>query len=235
MTGTTASPPRIVLLGPPASGKGTHGRRLAEALGLDYLSTGALLREHVEARSEVGLLAGPILARGGYLPDEVMCRMAGEWLERRDGGWVLDGFPRSLPQARFLDDSLAATGRRLSLAITLEVPLDELLGRVRGRVECENCRWSGQKAQAENSACPDCGNPVRPRADDDERNFLSRHAEFERLTLPVLTHYDELGLLFRCNASAPKDDVAATLLRRVRDDLDEPRKKIESQMDSDGR
>lgn len=220
MTGAPASPPRIVLIGPPASGKGTHGRRLADALGLDYLSTGALLREHVEADSEIGRLAGPILSRGGYLPDEVMCRMTGEWLEQRDGGWVLDGFPRSLPQARFLDETLAAAGQKLSLAITLEVPLAELLGRVRGRVECEDCRWSGQRAQAADMVCPDCGNAVRPRADDDEKNFLSRHAEFERLTLPVLAHYEALGLLFRCNASAPKDHVAATLLTRVRDGMD---------------
>lgn len=204
-------------------------------MGLDYLSTGALLREHVEANSEIGLLAGPILARGGYLPDEVMCRMAGGWLEQRDGGWVLDGFPRSLPQARFLDDTLAASGRGLSLAITLEVPLDELLDRVRGRVECGDCRWSGQRAQASDAACPDCGNPVRPRADDDERNFLSRHAEFERLTLPVIAHYEALGLLFRCNASAPKDDVAASLLQRVRNTFDETTKKTEPRMDADER
>ena len=217
MTGTTASPPRIVLSGPPASGKGTHGRRLAEALGLDYLSTGALLREHVEARTDTGLLAAPILARGGYLPDEVMCRMAGEWLERREGGWVLDGFPRSLPQARFLDETLAAPGLRLSVVIALEVPLGELLGRIRGRVECDGCRWSGQQSQAAaGMACPVCGNPVEPRADDDERNFLSRHSEFERLTVPMLAYYEARGLLFRCNASAPKDDVAATILRHVR-------------------
>jgi adenylate kinase len=219
LTGVPASPPRIVLLGPPASGKGTHGRRLADTLGLDYLSTGALLREHVGTGSDIGLLAGPILARGGYLPDEVMCRMAGEWLAQRDGGWVLDGFPRSLPQALYLDETLAAARRPLSCAITLEVPLDELLGRVRGRVECEDCRWSGQRAQTTDSACPVCGNTVRPRADDDEKNFLSRHAEFERLTVPVLGHYEALGLLFRCNASAPKEHVAAMLLEHVRDGL----------------
>ncbi len=232
MIRATASPPRIALLGPPASGKGTHGRRLAEALGLDYLSTGALLRGHVDAGDETGRIASPILARGGYLPDELMCRIAGGWIGPRDGGWVLDGFPRSLPQARFLDATLEAAGRGLTSAITLEVPFDELLGRIRNRVECDGCRWSGQKAQAvSGNACPECGNPVEPRADDHEANFRSRHAEFERLTLPVLAHYEAAGLLFRCNAGAPKDDVAAMLLRQVRDGLDIPGKTTEPQMD----
>ena len=100
MSDPAASPLRIVLLGPPASGKGTQGRRLAATLGLGYLSTGALLREQVENKTPLGNLAEPILARGEYLPDDLMCRILGDWLERQSGGWVLDGFPRSLPQAR---------------------------------------------------------------------------------------------------------------------------------------
>jgi len=213
LTGT-ARPIRLVLLGPPASGKGTQGRRLASGLGLAYLSTGALLREHVEAGSPLGELARPVLARGEYLPDDLMCRILGEWLAAHAGGWVLDGFPRSLHQALFLDDWLEERSMSLNAAVSLEAPLDELLNRIRRRVECPECRWSGQNVQAPGNACPDCANLVVPRADDHEENFLKRHAEFSRLTRPVIGHYHSRGLLFSCQATASEDEVARTLLNR---------------------
>lgn len=204
---------RIVLLGPPASGKGTQGRRLATALGLGYLSTGALLREAIEEGTALGKLAEPILARGGYLPDDLMCPILGEWLDRQTGGWLLDGFPRSLPQAVFLDEKLAQKGLSLDRAISLEVPLDELLARVTHRVECPECRWTGQKAQLVSPGhCPSCGHAAGPRADDDEENFRSRHAEFITHVQPVIAHYRAAGLLSACDATASQDEVAARLL-----------------------
>ena len=204
---------RIVLLGPPASGKGTQGRRLASALGLGYLSTGALLREAMEQGTALGKQAEPILARGGYLPDDLMCPILGEWLDRQSGGWVLDGFPRSLPQAIFLDEKLAQDGLALDRAISLEVPIAELLGRVINRVECPECRWTGQKGQLVDGAkCPSCGHPAGPRADDDEENFRCRHAEFVHHVVPVISRYRQAGLLTTCDATASQDEVAARLL-----------------------
>lgn len=210
---SAATPLRIAVLGPPASGKGTQGRRLAAGLGLAYLSTGALLREHVEAGSDLGKQAEPILARGGYLPDELMLPILAEWLSRQDGGWVLDGFPRSLPQAVFLDAWLAQRGLKLDRAISLEVPFTDLFARIKDRVECPECRWTGQTAQLANSSdCPVCGSTAGPRADDSEENFRSRHAEFRTLTLPVIAHYRNAGVLSPCDATAPQDEVAARLL-----------------------
>jgi adenylate kinase len=204
---------RVVLLGPPASGKGTHGRRLADSLGLGYLSTGALLREHVENATELGKQAEPILARGEYLPDELMCPILADWLGRQNGGWVLDGFPRSVPQAVFLDEWLAGRGLRIDAAVSLEVPFEELLARIQSRVECPGCRWSGQRSQLEGGEkCPECGASAGRRADDSERNFLSRHAEFVSLTQPVIGHYRQLGVLSACDATPPQDEVAAKLL-----------------------
>ena len=209
---------RVVLLGPPASGKGTHGRRLASALNLDYLSTGALLRENMEEGTPLGLAAQPILARGGYLPDELMCPIIGDWLEKnpRKAGWVLDGFPRSLPQAEYLDNKLSENGQTLDAAIALDVPFDELLERTRNRVECPECRWSGQKYQLSISGdCPKCGHPAAPRADDDEANFRNRHSEFTQLTVPVIDHYRATGKLLSIPATAPKEEVAATILSNL--------------------
>ncbi len=232
MIAPAAKPLRVVLLGPPASGKGTQGRRLAVSLGLGYLSTGALLREQVEAATELGKQAQPILARGEYLPDDLICPILADWLTQQTGGWVLDGFPRSLPQATFLDDWLAQRELKIDAAVSLEVPFSELVARIRGRVECPSCRWSGQREQLTPEArihvtegstlehnittagdCPACGQPAGPRADDSEENFRSRHAEFVSLTQPVIDHYRHLNLLSPCDATAPEDEVAARLLR----------------------
>ncbi len=211
---SAGTPFRVVLLGPPASGKGTQGRRLAAGLGLDYLSTGALLREAVEQRTPLGNKAAPILARGEYLPDDLMCPILSDWLDAHPGGWVLDGFPRSLPQAEFLDGWLSADGKRLDAAVSLEVPYGELLERTRNRVECSDCRWSGQKDQLRNDGkCPVCGSAAGPRSDDDEENFRSRYGEFSTITRPAIAHYANKGILYPCDATAPQDEVAVALLR----------------------
>jgi adenylate kinase len=203
------------MLGPPASGKGTQGRRLAESLGLAYLSTGALLREEMERGTDLGEKARPILACGGYLPDELMFPILSEWLEGRDGGWVLDGFPRSLPQARFLDEWLKGRGLKLDGAIALDVPLDELVSRIRNRVECPDCRWTGQRYQLKEGRCPVCGGPARGRADDSEANFRSRYAEYGMHTVPVIAYYTKTGCLRTIDATAPQEMVAAKILETL--------------------
>jgi adenylate kinase len=213
LTPSGASQLRIVLLGPPASGKGTQGRRLAEVLQLGYLSTGALLREQVENQTDLGRLAEPILERGEYLPDELMCRIIAEWLVGQQTGWVLDGFPRSLPQAEFLDDWLGARRMRVDRAISLEVPFDELISRIQSRVECPQCRWSGQKSQAlPQQRCPSCKTLLVSRPDDNEVNFTNRYQEFVRLTHPLVGYYGQTGRLLAVDATGPQDDVAVNLL-----------------------
>ena len=204
---------RIVLLGPPASGKGTQGRQLAESRGLGYLSTGALLREQVENQTPLGQQAAPILARGEYLPDELMHPILGDWLSKQSAGWVLDGFPRSVPQAIFLENWLADHDQKLDAAVSLEVPFEQLIARIRDRVECPSCRWSGQVSQlVEETKCPKCGTAAGKRSDDDEDNFRNRYAEFETLTAPVIAHFKNRGILRSADATPPPDEVAAKIL-----------------------
>ncbi len=212
---------RIVLLGPPASGKGTQGRRLAASLGVPYLSTGALLRENIEERTALGLAAQPILARGGYLPDDLMSPILGEWLEihQDQPGWVLDGFPRSVPQARFLERWLADHGLAPNEAVALEVPHEGLLIRIRNRVECPSCRWTGQRDELKGGIrCASCGENAAARSDDDEENFRNRHAEFTQITVPAIEYYCDRGRLLAVSASAPQDEVAATILAKLLED-----------------
>jgi adenylate kinase len=208
---------RLVLLGPPASGKGTQGRQLSEDLGLAYLSTGALLRSAVEAGSALGKAAEPILARGEYLPDELMCSIMDEWLATQTKGWVLDGFPRSLAQAEFLDRVLEKSGASVDAAVLLEVPGVELLRRIRSRLECPECRWTGRLADLNGAdRCPECGGVPGPRVDDTEANFRSRFAEYVTHTVPVTEMYEARNLLHRCDATAKPDQVAARLLNLAR-------------------
>lgn len=208
---------RIVLLGPPASGKGTQGRLIASRLGLNYLSTGALLREAIENRCELGLAAEPILSRGGYLPDALMEPILGEWLERHDArhGWVLDGFPRSLGQAHYLDRWLHVRDRKLDLAIALVAPYEDLVSRIRSRVECPDCRWSGKTDELAAGNCPVCGGAASSRRDDDEDNFKNRHAEYVAYTLPVVEYYREAGNLFAVSATESREAISAAILSHI--------------------
>ncbi|MES2983474.1 MAG: nucleoside monophosphate kinase [Verrucomicrobiota bacterium] len=208
---------RIVLLGPPASGKGTQGRAIASRLGLNYLSTGALLREAIENRCDLGLAAEPILARGGYLPDALMEPILGEWLDRHDAkhGWVLDGFPRSLGQAQYLDQWLDKRGKKLDLAIALLAPYGDLISRIRSRVECPDCRWSGKTDELVSANCPVCGGAATARQDDDAENFKNRHAEYTAYTLPAIDYYRIAGNLFSVSATDTREAISAAILSQV--------------------
>jgi adenylate kinase len=208
--------PHLILLGPPASGKGTQGRKLAASLGLAYLSTGALLREAVENGTPEGRVAEPILEKGGFVSDALMGSIIEPWLENHRDGWVLDGFPRTIAQDDFLTQWLAGHGQVIDAVISLEVPKDELIERIRSRVECPDCRWSGQQSDVvKDGRCPKCGGEAGPRKDDSLENFLSRFDEFSLHTMPVIERYASVGALTSCDATAPVDTVAADLLQTV--------------------
>ena len=209
---------RLVVIGPPASGKGTQARRLAKLLGLRYLSTGALLREHMENGTPMGEFARPILDRGGYLPDDFMCEMVNEWLEEMPYHWVLDGFPRSRPQADFLQKWLSKWDIELHGAILLEAPLDILKGRIQDRVECPDCRWSGGEPELVKALCPECGGKAESRQDDSMENFLSRHEAYTKSALPLVEDYRLQGVLCACDATQPRDEVTTQLVSAL-DDL----------------
>lgn len=202
---------RLILLGPPASGKGTQGRAIAGREGLDYLSTGALLREALENGGSLAEAIRPVLARGGYIDDPTMCRIMDGWLASHESGWVLDGFPRTLAQ----DDFLVEMGLQVDAAISLEVPKDELIRRIEDRVECRDCRWSGQRSDLSHDRCPKCGGEAGPREDDALDNFLKRHEEFSRHTLPVIRRYEEQGKLIRCDATDAIAEVTARLEKEI--------------------
>lgn len=191
----------LVFLGPPASGKGTQGRRLAEALDLAYLSTGALLRRALSDGTELGKQARPFLDRGEFVPDEIMVPMVIEWVLAQEDGWLLDGFPRTVPQAEALD---AALGEKPD-AIVLHVPDEELRRRVICRLECESCHRVTR--EGEGTHCPKCGGLLMPRADDSAESFESRLAEYHRLVKPTIQYYCDRERARIVNGTGSPDEV----------------------------
>ncbi len=200
----------FVMLGPPASGKGTQGRRLARQIDADYLSTGAELRREVASGSALGQEAQRYLKGHNYVPDSLAIDLVHGWLAKRELPWVLDGFPRSLPQAEFLcAGEFSSKGVR---AIFLDVSEQELRQRVAERVECLKC---GKPAARTERICSECGALLRSRSDDSVEGFESRFRWYQRETTPVLDYFAARDMLIQIDGDGPAEEVWSRLKNQV--------------------
>ncbi len=191
---------KLVLLGPPASGKGTQAQLLSEALGIPALSTGVLIRAEIERGTDLGKKARAFLDEGQLLPDEETLDIIASWLaDSGADGFILDGFPRTVPQAGAFDAMLSEANTSLDAALYLEVPRDVLEARILGRLQCPECgrvfQESDPEAPNEGSACPACHAKVRRRNDDNPETFALRFTEYLDKTAPLVPYYEERGLL----------------------------------------
>ncbi|QOZ28517.1 adenylate kinase [Bradyrhizobium sp. CCBAU 51753] len=189
---------RIVLLGPPGSGKGTQAIRLAKQLGIPQLSTGDMLRAAVPAGTLIGAKAKEIMERGELVPDQLVVAIVAERILEADAkyGFILDGFPRTIAQAAALDDILRAAGLRLDSVLELDVDEAALLGRILNRAK---------EATANGHA----------RADDTEAALRVRLEEYRGQTKPLSDYYRERGILKRVDGLQPIDKVASSLLEAI--------------------
>ncbi len=192
---------RIVLLGPPGAGKGTQAKLLVERLQVPQISTGDMLRTAVKAGTPLGLEAKAIMDRGELVPDTVIIGLVRERLQGPDcaGGFILDGFPRTLAQAEALDVLLADLGVKLDRVLCLEVPTEELVARIAGRRTCKcgamfHVRFSPSRVPGR---CDVCGGETFQRDDDREETVRSRLAVYQAQTAPLIRFYQQRGLL-RC-------------------------------------
>jgi adenylate kinase len=199
----------VIMLGPPGAGKGTQAERLARVRRLPKISTGDILREAVQAESEVGLAAKARMAAGSLIGDDVMIDIVRERLDRDDarGGFVLDGFPRTVAQATALDQMIDGRGRLV--VIDIVVPEDVLVRRLATRRICSKC---GTNADVEwTGACQKCGGALIARMDDGVETVLERLKVYQRETKPLVDYYSTRPTFRAIDGNQPPDAVAAQL------------------------
>lgn len=204
---------RIVLIGPPGAGKGTQAVRLAVRLSIQHVSTGDLFREHIDQGTELGQHAHTRIRAGLLVPDEVTIGMIKERLARPDaqGGFLLDGFPRSLAQAEALDGILVDSGSKLDAVLDLEIPEAEVVKRIAGRRLCRKDRehifHAYYNPPEVAGVCDACGGELYQRDDDREATIRKRLEVYHSETAPVIDQYQAQGLVTTISALGQVQEV----------------------------
>jgi adenylate kinase len=208
---------RIVLVGPPGAGKGTQAQYISSQLNIPHISTGDIFRFNVSRRTELGELARGYMDRGDLVPDEVTVAMVHDRLGEDDAtdGFLLDGFPRNVPQAETLKKMLAEWDGRLTVVLELVVDTDEVVRRLSGRRTCHRCGrvWHvlyDPPSQAD--VCDDCGGELFQRDDDKEEVVRRRLEVYEEQTAPLVSFYADEGILVGIDATGPVEEVTGRAL-----------------------
>src|SRR3990170_4209820 len=216
---------RTIPLGPPGAGKGTQARRLAERYGLGGGAAGDTVREHNAGKKPPGPPAKGFVDLGEYVPDDITTEMVIERLQRPDAreGFILDCYPRTVPQAQSLEGALAAHGHPLSAVLNFKISDAMAVKRLMARLVCPNCKRSYNeefKPPRLEGVCDVCGHGLVNRSDDDEATILRRLDVYHRETKPLVLYFWERGLLRDIDAEAPEEVVADRTIEAISDLLD---------------
>jgi adenylate kinase len=204
----------LLLYGAPGSGKGTQANMLRAHFGIPHIATGDMLRAEIQAGTELGREAQPILAAGRYVSDDIMVGMIRNRLRRPDcePGFIIDGFPRTVPQAQALDGLMDALDKRFDRVIYLKVPVAELLQRLSGRLVCPVCQ---RTYPPDTAACAADGSELVQREDDRPEAVRPRIEIYLEKTVPVLDHYRVSGLVSEIDGRGTIDEISRHVLQAV--------------------
>ncbi|MFG2002704.1 adenylate kinase [Spirillospora sp. NPDC048911] len=212
---------RIVLVGPPGAGKGTQAQFIASHLSIPKISTGDIFRANVSGGTELGRQAKQYMDRGDLVPDEVTIAMVRDRLAEDDArdGFLLDGFPRNVPQAETLKKILSADfDAKLDIVLELVVDEDEVVRRLSGRRTCERCGriWHVDFDDKKDDVCDDCGGHLFQRDDDKEGVVRHRLEVYQEQTAPLVQFYADEGILKGIDATGPVEEVTKRALDELR-------------------
>jgi len=211
---------RLILLGPPGAGKGTQASVLSGLLGVPHISTGDIFRRAIQEGTPLGKKVEAYLKSGGLVPDELTVEIVKERLSQPDcqRGFLLDGFPRTIPQAQALDAWLEARGEKLNAVINLQVSEEELMARLTGRRICPQCGATYHlkyDPPQRDEICDRCGSPLIQREDDRPETVSKRLATYRQQTQPLINYYKERNLLKGVDGNGDIQEVTQSIIQML--------------------
>lgn len=210
----------IILIGPPGAGKGTQAKRMIDRLGVPQISTGDMFRAAVKEGTPMGKKAKEYMDKGALVPDDVVIGVVKERFEKPDAkkGFVLDGFPRTLEQAKALDGLLSDMGTKLDHVVVIEVPDDNLVGRLTGRRTCRGCGYMHHvefDPPKKEGTCDKCGGELYLRDDDKESTIRERLATYHGQTSPLINYYSKANVVRKIDGTKSMEEVQKSITKAI--------------------
>ncbi|NLK21356.1 MAG: adenylate kinase [Epulopiscium sp.] len=212
---------RLIMLGAPGAGKGTHALLLSKEYRIPQISTGDILRTNIKNETDLGKKAKEYMDKGLLVPDELVVKLVKNRLEEQDckGGFILDGFPRTIPQAKALDEALEAMGIGLDKAVNIHVPNEKIINRMAGRRVCPKCGASYHieyKKSLKEDVCDECSSVLIQREDDKEETVKKRLEIYHEQTRPLIDYYQNREILLTVDGVGKIEDISS----RIKDALE---------------
>ena len=213
---------KIIMLGAPGAGKGTQAKMLADKYMIPHISTGDIFRANIKNGTELGQKAKTYMDQGLLVPDELVCDLVVDRVQQEDckEGYILDGFPRTIPQAEALDAALANIGSKIDYAVNVEVPDENIVNRMSGRRTCKGCGASyhiQNKPSKVEGVCDSCGGELTIRKDDAPETVLDRLNVYHEQTEPLKDYYEKCGKLRIVEGTKPITEITAEILKVLED------------------
>lgn len=208
---------KIIMLGAPGAGKGTQAKKIAEKYSVPHISTGDIFRANIKNGTELGTKAKAYMDQGLLVPDELTCDLVVDRIQQKDcvNGYILDGFPRTIPQAEALDRALKAMGEKIDYAINVDVPDSNIVNRMSGRRACAGCGATYHivyNAPRAEGICDTCGEKLILRDDDKPETVQKRLSVYHEQTQPLIDYYEAAGVLKTVDGTVDMEDVFAAIV-----------------------